>query len=199
MVLPIVAYGDPVLRKETDDIEKDYPELESFIKDMFDTMYAADGIGLAAPQVGRAIRVFIVDCTPFASNPSEDDDPEEIERLKDFKQVFINAEIIEEDGDEWGFQEGCLSIPGIREEVYRPERVKIEYYDENWEFHSEVHEGYAARVIQHEYDHVDGILFTDHIPALRRRLLKRKLNDISKGNVDARYRMRFPAMKKGRS
>ena len=198
MIYPIVAYGDPVLRKEADDIPKDFPKLDEFIADMWETMYKAKGLGLAAPQIGESIRVFIIDATPFGEDPDEDDDPKEVEFLKDFKRVFINPIIVEEEGDEWAFKEGCLSIPDIHEEVFRQERITMEYYDENWEFHTESFYGYAARVIQHEYDHIEGILFTDHLTALKRRLMKRKLQDISKGDIDVHYRMRFPALKKGR-
>jgi len=198
MILPIVAYGDPILRKAADDIDKDYPELDKLIDSMFETMYAANGIGLAAPQIGKGIRMFIVDCTSFAEEPEEDDDPAEIEMLSDYVRVFINPQIIEEKGEEWGFKEGCLSIPNIREEVFRPETVTIEYLDRHFQVQRDTLGGYAARVIQHEYDHIEGILFTDHLPALKRRLLKRKLQDISKGDTDAPYRMRFPVKKKGR-
>lgn len=197
MILPIVAYGDPILRKEAEDIEKDYPELQQLIENMFETMYAADGVGLAAPQIGRPIRLFILDASSFA----EDEDGEIIEEyahLADFKKVLINAEVVEEEGDEWGFKEGCLSIPGIREEVFRPETVRIQYYDENFEFHDEEFDGFAARIIQHEYDHIEGVLFTDHLKPIRRRLLKRKLTDITKGDVPVKYKMRFPQAKKGR-
>lgn len=199
MILPIVAYGDPILREEAEDIDKDYPNLKELIDNMYETMYAANGIGLAAPQIGKSIRLFIVDASSFAEPEEEggEVDPELL-YLKDFKKVFINAEIIDEDGDEWPFAEGCLSIPGFREDVYRNETVRIRYMDEKFVEHEEEFDGYAARIIQHEYDHIDGILFTDHISPLRRRLLKRKLNDISKGIVDIKYKMRFPNVKKGR-
>ena len=192
-ILPIVAYGDPILRKEAEDIESDYPNLDILIENMFETMYQADGIGLAAPQIGKSIRLFIVDCSPFAEDEEEDNS-----HLADFKKVFINATILEEEGKAWEFREGCLSIPNIRDDVSRKERIKIEYLDENFEEHVEEFDGYAARVIQHEYDHVDGVLFTDHLTPLKRRLLKRKLSDISKGNVDTPYKMKFPNQKKGR-
>lgn len=199
MILPIVAYGDPVLREETRDIDKDYPELQQLIDNMFETMYEASGLGLAAPQVGLPIRMFIVDCSPFAEDDEEDEETlEDLSYLADFKKVFINPQIIDEKGDEWDFNEGCLSIPGIREPVSRNEEVHIRWMDENFEEHEDTFDGYAARVIQHEYDHIEGVLFTDHISPLRRRLLKRKLNDISKGIVDVGYRMRFPGPKKGR-
>ena len=198
MVLPIVAYGDPVLRKETAEIPENDQAVLELISNMFDTMYAAEGVGLAAPQIGKALRLFVIDASPFAENPEEDDDPKEVAFLKDFKRVFINPIIIEEKGDEWGFHEGCLSMPGIREEVFRQDEVHIEYFDENWELKEEKLTGFAARVVQHEYDHIEGVLFTDHVSALKRRLLKRKLTEISKGEIDVRYRMRFPEQKKGR-
>ncbi|MFT6747705.1 MAG: peptide deformylase [Glaciecola sp.] len=183
MILPIVAYGDNVLRVECKDIKKDHPDLEDLINNMFDTLYEAEGVGLAAPQIGKAIRLFIVDAEPF-----KEDEP----KLKDFKKVFINARIIEEDGDEWGFKEGCLSIPGIRENVNRQPKVKISYYDENFNHHEESFEGLAARVIQHEYDHIDGVLFIDKINPMKKRMIKGKLSDITKGKVRIHYRMRFP-------
>lgn len=189
MILPIVAYGDPVLRKEAKMIEKDELDLKSLITNMFETMYNAAGVGLAAPQIGLAIRLFVVDGQPFNETENEEDkDPS----LVGFKKVFINAEILEEDGDDWGFEEGCLSIPGIRGEVYRPEFVTIKYRDENWVEHTETYEGLAARIIQHEYDHIDGILFTDYLPPLKKRMLKNKLADITKGSVSADYKMKFP-------
>ncbi len=200
MILPIVAYGDPVLKKEAEEISKEYPELPKLIDDMFETMYKAQGVGLAAPQIGRAIRLFIVDGSPFA----DDDDDEEEEPdpravgMLGFKKVFINPVIEEEEGEEWGFQEGCLSIPKIREEVFRKEIVHISYYDENWQFHEEKFDGYKARIIQHEYDHIDGILFTDHLSPLKRRLLTKRLQNISRGDINVDYKMKFPAMKKGR-
>ena len=190
MILPIVAYGDPVLKKVAEEIDEDYKDLPKLIEDMFETMYNANGVGLAAPQVGKSIRLFVVDASPFADDDEED--AEETKHLKDFKKVFINPIIEQEKGKEWGFQEGCLSIPGIREEVFRKEKLKISYYDENFELHEESYDGYAARIIQHEYDHLEGILFTDKISPLRRRLLKRKLDEISKGDADVKYKMRFP-------
>ncbi len=195
MELPIVAYGDAVLRKKAEEISEDYPELQKLIEDMFETMYAANGVGLAAPQVGLPIRLFIVDAAPFA----EDDDDEEgeaEEAAADFKRVFINPIIFDEEGEEWGFEEGCLSIPGIREEVKRKSALKIEYYDENWDLYEEELDGILARIVQHEYDHIEGILFTDKISPLRRTLLQGKLNDISKGKVDVAYKMRFPKAKR---
>jgi peptide deformylase len=197
MILPIVAYGDPVLKKEGEEIEKDFPKLSELIENMFETMYAAHGVGLAAPQIGKSIRLFIVDASPFADEEDEVEDPK-AKGLKDFKRVFINPIIEEEEGEEWAFQEGCLSIPTIREDVYRKEKVRLTYYDENFEFHDEVFDGYAARVIQHEYDHVDGILFTDHLSPLKKKLLTKKLSKISKGDVDVDYRMSFPVQKNGK-
>lgn len=198
MIYPIVAYGDPVLKKEAEEIEKDYPELDKLIEDMFETMYAASGVGLAAPQIGKSIRLFIVDGSPFAEDDEEGEEDPKAEGMENFKKVFINPIIEEEHGEEWGFNEGCLSIPKIREEVFRKERVVISYYDENWELKEETYEGYAARIIQHEYDHVDGILFTDHLSPLKKRLLTKKLQNISKGEVTVDYRMKFPLKKKGR-
>lgn len=179
MILPITIYGHPVLRKVAKDIDKDYPDLEKFMADMWQSMYFSDGVGLAAPQVGRSIRMFVLDCSSF-----EEDEPD----LKDFKKIFINAHITERNGEEWSMSEGCLSIPKLNEDVMRPETIRIEYYDENWEFHDEEYSGFAARVIQHEYDHLEGILFTDHCSPLRKRLLKSKLTAISKGKFDVKYR-----------
>ncbi|MBQ4820237.1 peptide deformylase [Aquimarina sp. MMG016] len=196
MILPIVAYGDPVLKKKAKDITKDYPKFSELLENMFETMYNAQGVGLAAPQIGLPIRVFIVDTEPFA-----DDDElteEESSQLKDFRKVFINATILEETGDEWAFTEGCLSIPDIREDVFRNETIKIKYLDENFVEHTETYDGLAARVIQHEYDHIEGVLFTDKLSSLKKRLIKGKLANISKGKISADYRMRFPLAKKVR-
>ena len=198
MILPIVAYGDPVLKKEAIEIDQDFPNLDQVIADMFETMYEASGVGLAAPQVGKSIRLFIVDGSPFADR---DDDEEEDPRavgIDGFKKVFINAIIEEESGKEWGFAEGCLSIPKIREEVFRKEIIKISYYDENWEFHEEEFDGYKARIIQHEYDHIEGVLFTDHLSVLKKRLLTKRLTNISQGVIDVDYKMKFPNSKKAR-
>jgi peptide deformylase len=191
MILPIVAYGDPVLKREADDIQKDHPELDVLIDNMFETMYAAQGVGLAAPQIGESIRLFIVDASPFADDT---DDPEAL-KVKDFKEVFINARIVERDGDEWPFAEGCLSIPNIREDVMREEHITIQYYDQNWIFQEKTYDGYVARIIQHEYDHIDGILFIDRLKPLKKKLLKRRLQDISRGEIEVKYRMRFPLLK----
>lgn len=194
MVLPIVAYGDPVLRRVGKDIGKDYPGLEELIENMKETMKNAQGVGLAAPQVGRDIRLFLIDASPFSEN--EDLEEEERAFLKDFKRIFINARIVEEQGDEWSFNEGCLSIPNINEDVYRPEVIHVEYLDEDFEERQETLTGLAARIFQHEYDHIEGILFTDKLSSLKKRLLKKRLENISKGKVDVSYRMKFPNIKK---
>lgn len=195
MILPIVAYGDPVLKRKAENITKDYPNLDALLSNMFETMYNAYGVGLAAPQVGLPIRLFIVDTAPFS-----DDDLSEEEQmtLKIFKRVFINAKILDEEGKEWVFNEGCLSIPDVREDVFRKPKITVEYFDENFEKHTEVFDGLIARVIQHEYDHIEGVLFTDKLSGLKKRLIKGKLNKISKGEIDVDYRMRFPNAKKKR-
>ena len=189
LILPIVAYGHPVLKKKAKDIDLDKVELESLIENMFETMYEASGVGLAAPQIGKSIRLFIVDASPFA----EDEGIEEEERLvlADFKRVFINPEIIKSSVDEWDFEEGCLSIPDIREKVWRESDVVIRYKDEHMQEKEEHLKGIAARVVQHEYDHINGVLFTDKLNPLRRRLLRGKLKDISQGKVNARYKMKI--------
>ena len=196
MILPIVAYGDPVLRKVAVALDAAYPDLEKLISNMKETMYNASGVGLAAPQIGKAIRLFLIDASPFA----EDDDLSEEERtvLKSFNRVFINPKILEEDGEEWIFNEGCLSIPDVREDVSRQPKITIEYQDENFTIHTETLEGLAARVFQHEYDHIEGILFTDKLSTLKKRIIKKKLENISKGKISADYRMRFPNAKKGK-
>ncbi len=196
MVLPIVAYGDPVLRKRAKEINKDYPKLEELLQNMWDTMYHAYGVGIAAPQIGLPIRVFVVDATPF----SEDEELSEEEKteLKNLKQVFINPKILKEEGDEWAFNEGCLSIPDIREDVFRKPDITIEYLDENFVKHTGTFTGLSARVIQHEYDHIEGILFTDKLSSLKKRLIKGKLANIAKGKINVDYRMRFPEIKKAR-
>ena len=196
MILPIVAYGDPVLKKKAKPIDKDYPKLEELISNMWDTMYNAYGVGLAAPQVGVPIRLFVIDAAPFA----EDDDLSDSEKeyLKKFKKVFINAQIIEESGDEWAFSEGCLSIPEVREDIFRKPEVTIEYQDENFETKKETFTGLAARVVQHEYDHTEGILFTEKISSLKKRLINGRLKKISSGKIKVDYKMRFPSAKKGR-
>ena len=194
MILPIVAYGDPVLRKVGKDIDPDFPGLEELIENMKETMKNAQGVGLAAPQIGRDIRLFLIDASPFAEN--EELEEEERAFLKDFKRTFINARIVEEDGDEWAFNEGCLSIPNINEDVYRPETIHVEYLDEDFNKKQESLTGLAARIFQHEYDHIEGVLFTDKLSSLKKRLLKKRLENISKGKVDVSYRMRFPKIKK---
>jgi peptide deformylase len=183
MIFPIVAYGDPVLRKVGVEITKDYADLPKLIDDMFDTMEKSKGVGLAAPQIGKAIRLFVIDSTRMY-----DDD----EKNDGVREVFINAQMIDELGKEWAYEEGCLSIPTIREDVYRKEKIKIEYYDRNFKKHTKEFTGLTARVIQHEYDHIEGKLFIDHLKPLKRSLLKGKLDKISKGAVDVEYRMRFP-------
>lgn len=195
MILPIVAYGDPVLKKEADEIDETYPDLAKLISDMFDTMYHAKGVGLAAPQIGKSIRLFIVDGSPFADEEDDEPDPK-AEGIEHFKKVFINPIIEEETGEKWSFQEGCLSIPKIRENVMRKEKVLITYYDENWEFHEETYDGYAARIIQHEYDHIEGILFTDHLSPLKKKMLTKRLQNITSGRIDIDYKMSFPGGKK---
>lgn len=196
MILPIVAYGDPVLRKVGQEIDKDYPKLTELISNMWETMYNASGVGLAAPQIGLPIRLFLVDTTPFSDD--EDLSPEEQKQLDGFKEVFINAKIEEETGMDWPFNEGCLSIPDVREDVQRKERIRISYMDENFKKKVEIYDGLLARVIQHEYDHIEGILFTDKLSSLKKRLLKSRLANISKGKINVDYRMRFPNQKKGR-
>jgi peptide deformylase len=196
MILPILAYGDPILRKKGKVISKDYPKLDVLLENMFETMYEAKGIGLAAPQIGLPIRLFIVDASPFGDD--EEYSEEEREFLSTFRQVFINAKIIEETGDEWAFNEGCLSIPDIREDIFRNEDILIEYYDENFKKYTEKFNGIVARIIQHEFDHIEGVLFTDKLTPLKKRIIKGKLSNISKGKIDIDYRMRFPNAKKKR-
>ncbi len=181
MIYPIVVYGDPVLKRKAKDIEKGSIDVKELSEDMFETMKAAHGIGLAAPQVGKSLRMFIVD-----GRPLEEDD------MMDFVKVFINAEIVDESGDEWNFEEGCLSIPGIREPISRRPKIRIKYFDENWEEHEDEYDGMKARIIQHEYDHIEGTLFTDHLSPFKKRLLKGKLTNISKGKCDADYRIKAP-------
>lgn len=189
MILPVVGFGFPVLRKKGEEITTEYPELKTLISNMFETMYAAYGVGLAAPQIGLAIRLFVIDATPFAEN--EDITEEEKAYLKAFKKVFINAKIISEQGEKWAFNEGCLSIPGVREDVVRNAEVTITYQDEDFKTHTETFSGLAARVIQHEYDHIEGILFTDHLTTFKKTFVKRKLDNILNGKVTADYRMKF--------
>jgi peptide deformylase len=195
MILPIIGYGDPVLRKIGEEVSPEYPNLKQVVADMYETMYNAYGVGLAAPQVGLPIRIFIVDTKPFG----EDDDlpKEEQEMLKNFRRTFINAKMLNEEGEEWGFNEGCLSIPEVREDVYRHERITIEYFDEEFNKKTETFDGLIARVIQHEYDHIEGILFTDRISSLKKRLIQKKLMNIMEGKTRPDYKMKFAA-KKGR-
>ena len=195
MIIPIYGYGEPVLRKVGEEISPDYPNLSAIIDNMYDTMYNAYGVGLAAPQVGLAIRLFIIDTEPFSD--SDDLSKEEQEQLKGFKRTFINAKMLKEEGEEWGFNEGCLSIPDVREDVYRNERITIEYCDEDFNKKTEVFDGLIARVIQHEYDHIEGILFTDKISMLKKTLIKKKLQNIMEGKARPDYKMKF-ANKKGR-
>ena len=190
MVYPIIVYGDPILRKRAKEIEKDTLDIKSFVRDMFETMYAAHGIGLAAPQIGKSIRVFVVDGTTL-----QDEDDAEGEDMTDFKKTFINPLIVGEDGEEWEFEEGCLSIPNIRENVTRQEKVKIRYMDEDWNPKEEEYDGVKARIIQHEYDHLDGKMFIDYLSPLKKRMLKGRLTDISKGAVDTEYRILAPLRK----
>ncbi len=195
MILPIFGYGEPVLRKIAADITADYPNLKEIIADMYETMYNAYGVGLAAPQVGLLIRLFVIDTKPFSDD--EDLEAAEQEQLSKFTQTFINAKIIKEEGEEWAFNEGCLSIPEVREDVYRQEQITVEYYDENFNKKVEVFNGLIARVIQHEYDHIEGVLFTDKISSLKKRLIQKKLLNIMDGKIRPDYKMKFAA-KKGR-
>ena len=189
MLLPIIAYGHPVLKRKAEVISKDYPKLKELIDSMFETMYNASGVGIAAPQIGQSIRLFIVDTTPFSEDDSLSDN--ERNQLKSFKKIFINPEIIEESGDDWSFDEGCLSIPNIRESVLRQPEIKIQYFDENFIKYVQSFDGLLARVIQHEYDHVEGILFTDKLSSFKKQLLKKKLLKISSGKLSFDYEMEF--------
>jgi len=193
MILPIMAYGDPTLRKIGKEIDKDFSNLPDLIENMTETMNQANGVGLAAPQIGKAIRLFLIDASPFAE--SDELDEAEINFLKDYKRVIINPEIISEEGEDWIFNEGCLSIPNINEDVTRKDTIIVSYLDENFEQQEETLTGLAARIFQHEYDHIEGILFTDKISSLKKRLLKKKLENISKGKVEVSYRMKFPKAK----
>lgn len=183
MIYPIVAFGDPVLKKKAEEIEKG-TDIKKLVEDMFETMYEANGVGLAAPQIGLSLRLFIVDAEPM--------DPE---NLQGYKKAFINPVIVEEFAEEWSYEEGCLSIPGVRAHITRPETITVKYYDTDWNEHIEDLDGMKARVFQHEYDHIEGILFVDYISTLRRKLLKGKFSDISKGRVDVDYKMKFPLRK----
>ena len=193
MILPIVAYGHPVLRKVAHDITPDYPELATFLENMWETMYASNGVGLAAPQVNRDIRIFVVDSAQIFNNMDDDERKESnYPDMPGIKQTFINAHIVEEHGDDWGYNEGCLSIPKIREDVWRPEEVTLDYLDEHFQQHRKTFNGITARIILHEYDHIEGKLFIDHLSLLKRKLLKRKLDDISKGDIKVDYKILFP-------
>jgi peptide deformylase len=194
MILPIVAYGSPVLKKKASDISKDYPKLDELIENMFETMYNANGVGLAAPQVGLSIRLFVIDAKPFAQDESLSE--EEVKELESFKRVFINPKLIEENGIEWDFNEGCLSIPDVHEDIFRKPEIKIEYLDRDLNRQTETLNGLPARVVQHEYDHIEGILFTDRISSLKKRLIKSRLTNITKGKVDIGYKMKYPLAKK---
>jgi peptide deformylase len=193
MIYPIVVYGDPVLRQRAKDIDEG-TDLTKLIEDMYETMYSAQGIGLAAPQIGKAVRLFVVDGSPLNDDEDEEED-EVLEDMKTFKKAFINPVILSEVGTPWEFEEGCLSIPNIREKVARKAKLKIRYFDENWKLKEEEYDGMKARIIQHEYDHIEGKLFIDYLPPLKKRLLKGKLNDISKGDVKTEYRILAPLRK----
>jgi peptide deformylase len=194
MILPIVAYGNPVLKRVADEITSDYPDLSELIENMWETMYAAHGVGLAAPQIGLSIRLFVIDASLFVDE--EEMNQEEIDTLKDLKKVFINPIIEEEQGELWSFNEGCLSIPDVREDVSRKEEIVVSYVDENFTPQQLKLNGLAARVVQHEYDHIQGVLFTDHLSPLKKRLIKKRLTSISKGSVSVEYRMKFPKKSK---
>jgi peptide deformylase len=213
MILPIVAYGDPVLRKKTEEIDENYPGLKDLIANMYETMYYAPGVGIAAPQIGHSIRLFVIDSEQIftedeeeeTANESEADRKNRSKKAKErepeetgIKSAFINPIMVKEFGKMWSYEEGCLSIPTIREDVERKDSIIIEYYDENWELHEKEFTGLTARIIQHEYDHIEGILFTDRLKPLKKRLLKNKLERVSKGDVDVAYKMIFPQVKKGR-
>ncbi|HEY3430701.1 MAG TPA: peptide deformylase [Cyclobacteriaceae bacterium] len=191
MIYPIVVYGDPVLRQKAQDIEKG-TDLTQLIADMFETMYGAQGIGLAAPQIGKPIRLFVVDGTALKDDEDDETDGED---MTGFKKAFINPVILQEEGEPWEFEEGCLSIPNIREKVSRKENLTIRYFDEQWNLKEEEYDGIKARIIQHEYDHIEGKLFIDYLTPLKKRMLKGKLNDISRGEVDTEYRILAPLRK----
>ncbi|HUQ97064.1 MAG TPA: peptide deformylase [Chitinophagaceae bacterium] len=192
MILPIVAYGHPVLRSVATEIDETYPDLPKLIADMWETMYASNGVGLAAPQVNKGIRLFVMDSAQIFANKDDDDDDEKYPDAPGLKQLFINPKVVELHGDDWAYNEGCLSIPKIREDIYRAEAVTIEYQDEAFQRHTGRYNGITARVILHEYDHIEGKLFIDHISLLKRKLLRRKLDAISKGDIRVDYRMLFP-------
>ncbi|MBI4647284.1 MAG: peptide deformylase [Bacteroidia bacterium] len=183
MIYPIYAYGSPGLRKIAEKVDPSYEGLQDIIAGLFETMYSTDGLGLAAPQIGKPIQLFVIDAKPL-----EKDEPS----VKDFKKVCINPDIIEESGEEWSYNEGCLSVPGIREDIKRLSKIRVTYYDENFVFFDEYYEKVKARIIQHEFDHLHGIIFTDHVSALRKHLIKSKLMNITRGNVKVNYKMKFP-------
>ncbi len=186
-VLPILAYGDPVLKSKAKPIDKDFPDLDQLISNMWETMYKAGGVGLAAPQIGHSIRLFVIDASPYGDEEAD---------LADFKKVFINTEILESSGKDYLFNEGCLSFPELREDIRRPPEIRMRYQDEHFNTFEETFKGLKARILQHEYDHIDGILMIDRLTPLKRRLLKRKLQNISRGNVAVDYQMRFPLRKR---
>ena len=189
MILPILPYGNPILKAKALEINKSYPKLKDLIKNMWETMYSANGVGLAAPQIGLSIRIFVIDTFPFSEQ--EELSKKESMELSSFKKVFINPKIIEENGEDWDFNEGCLSIPDIREDISRKESIKIKFLDENFVLKNLILSGIKARVVQHEYDHLEGILFTDHLSSLKKRILKKKLYNISKGKIKTDYLMKF--------
>ncbi len=195
MILPIVAYGDPVLRKVATDIDGPFEGMEKLLEDMFETMYNSSGVGLAAPQIGKSIRLFVIDTQQILEQLDEKDDDHQFIGEKGIKQIFINAHISKKDGKEWDYNEGCLSIPTIREDINRPDEVTLSYLDKDFKPHKKTFKGFTGRVIQHEYDHIEGILFTDHLKPLKKRLLKSKLDKISRGEVKVDYKMRFPLKK----
>ncbi|MGV3657887.1 MAG: peptide deformylase [Chitinophagaceae bacterium] len=192
MILPIVAYGHPILRKVAKDIDETYTDLPKLLEDMWETMYGSNGVGLAAPQINRDIRLFVMDSAQIFANRDKDDDEDEYPDAPGIKQVFINPKVVELGGDDWAYNEGCLSIPKIREDIYRAEEVTIEYQDEKFKKHTKTFDGITARIILHEYDHLEGKLFIDYLSPLKRKLMKRKLDSITKGDVAVDYRMLFP-------
>lgn len=199
MILPITAYGMPVLRQMAENITADYPELTTIIANMWDTMYNAKGVGLAAPQIGLPIRLFVLDTEQLKNKDNDSDefdDDDQLDNEVGIKKVFINAQILEKIGKKYAYNEGCLSIPFVREDVTRPDTITIQYHDENFVLHTQTYDGFAARVIQHEYDHIDGVLFVDHLSTLKKQLVKRKLDKIAKGEVRTDYRMSFYNLKK---
>jgi peptide deformylase len=196
MIYPIVAYGDPVLKKEAEEVPEGYSDLKKLVDDMFETMHNASGVGLAAPQIGKSLRLFVIDLSPFAEDPELE--KEEREQLEGLQKAFINPEMVEETGKKWAFSEGCLSIPNINEDIFREPEIVINYLDTDFNEHEERFTSLAARVIQHEFDHIEGVLFTDKISSFKKRLINNKLKHISQGKVKVDYRMRFPKIKKGR-